>query len=1041
VSPIETAAGAVPWVLSAKSRAALGDAARRLAAGVGDLSPVDVGFSLAVGRAAFDEWRAVVVGVDRSQLVAGLRGLAPAGPVVGGTAFVFAGQGSQRVGMGRALYAAYPVFAAAFDEACDAGLRDLVFSGDEAVLMRTGVAQPGLFAFEVALFRLLQSWGVRPDVVVGHSVGEVAAAHVAGVLSLRDARVLVEARGRLMDALPAGGAMVAVEASEGDLVLEGGVVVAVVNGVRSVVLSGPQDAVDRFVDKWPGRVKRLRVSHAFHSPLMDPMLDEFRAVVEGLSFSPADIALVAGGDVTSAEYWVRHVRDAVRFVDYVGRVREAGVRRFLEIGPDAVLSALVADEGVVVAPHSGDPVSVLAAVGQLWASGMAVDWAATIPDGGRRVALPTYPFQHQHYWAQAAAEDTDFWDLVESNGLADALAVDLDTPLHAVIPALTRWRNRRHVPGRYRLAWTPVGERTAGSPLTGARLIAIHEDQLHDPWARQVMDAIPGSVPLVMSDADGSPGALAERLGDLLGRAPAGVISLLALSRHPYDGHRSTSAGLILTAALLRALEDVAADTPLWTLTRGAVDDVRDPAQAQLWGFGRVAALEYPRLWGGLIDLPDLLDRDVRNELCAAIADPGGEDQLAVRATGRFGARLLPATGPAAAGAVRAPLHGTVLITGGTGALGAHVARDLASSGAGHLLLTSRHGPDADGAAELAAELTASGVRVTVAACDVGDRDALAALLAAVPADQPLTGVVHAAGVLDDGVISALTPDRYDAVIRAKADSATHLDELTRGADLSMFVLFSSMAGIVGNAGQANYAAANAHLDALAARRRAAGLAATSIGWGPWAEAGMAATTRSAPAGLAGLTPERALAAMHRALDDGETSVLIADVDWAAFAPAHTAARSSALLTTLHHPVAAVAGTDPGLRDRIVAAGPAERDRILLTLVRTEAAQVLGHAGAGQVDVGRGFLELGFDSLTAVRLRNRLTARTGLTLPATVLFDHPSPRAVAAFLRASLVTDEQPAPSVAEPVDADDAGIDDMDLGSLLRLAREHTEP
>jgi NAD(P)-dependent dehydrogenase (short-subunit alcohol dehydrogenase family)/acyl carrier protein len=363
--------------------------------------------------------------------------------------------------------------------------------------------------------------------------------------------------------------------------------------------------------------------------------------------------------------------------------------------------------------------------------------------------------------------------------------------------------------------------------------------------------------------------------------------------------------------------------------------------------------------------------------------------------------------------------RGTVLVTGGTGALGAQVARWLIDNGAEHVVLTSRRGPDAPGAADLRDELASSGARVTVAACDVADREALAGLLAGLPAELPLTAVVHAAGVLDDGVLESLTPERISGVLRAKADAAANLHELTRDLDLSAFVLFSSTSGTVGAAGQANYAAANAFLDALAERRRAEGLPATSIAWGPWAAGGMAADEaleqRMRRAGMPPMDADLALAALRRALDLGDAVVAVADVDWDRFAPGFTAGRPSPLLADLpevrHAAVARdTAGSADGapvetasaLAQRLLGLPEAERHRALLDLVRTHVAAVLAYPGPEAVEPERAFKDLGIDSLTAVELRNGLGAATGRALPATLVFDYPTPAAVATYLREEL---------------------------------------
>ncbi|MET9701105.1 SDR family NAD(P)-dependent oxidoreductase [Streptomyces sp. NPDC006529] len=358
---------------------------------------------------------------------------------------------------------------------------------------------------------------------------------------------------------------------------------------------------------------------------------------------------------------------------------------------------------------------------------------------------------------------------------------------------------------------------------------------------------------------------------------------------------------------------------------------------------------------------------------------------------------------------------GTTLVTGGTGALGAHVARWLAGNGAEHLLLVSRRGAEAPGAAGLREELAALGAGVTLAACDVGDRDALAALLADIPADRPLTAVVHTAAVLDDGVIESLTPDQVERVLRIKVDATLHLHELTRDLDLSAFVLFSSFAATFGAPGQGNYAPGNAFLDAFAEYRRAAGLPATSLAWGPWGDGGMAEGAvgdRMRRHGVIEMAPGRAVIALQHALDRDETTLTVADMEWKRFVLAFTSGRTRPLLHDLPEARQAMdsartdtaedSGSAAVLAGQIAGQPEAEQERLLLELVRTAVAAVLGYAGPDAVEAGRAFKELGFDSLTSVELRNRLNAVTGLKLPPTLVFDYPTPTVLARFLRTEL---------------------------------------
>ncbi|MDL2081658.1 SDR family NAD(P)-dependent oxidoreductase [Streptomyces sp. GXMU-J15] len=1093
--------GVLAWPVSGRTPAALRAQAERLRAHVAahpDLAPADIAHSLATGRAAF-EHRAVVVGADRDELLAALaavaRGEEAAGAVrgrtggTGRTAFLFSGQGSQRPGMGRELLDRFPVYAEAFHRVCEAfaphlsvPLADVVLAEDGSklarLLDRTAYTQPALFAVHVALHELVRSWGAVPDALMGHSIGELSAAYVSGVLSLPDACQLVAARGRLMDALPEGGAMAAVEATEDEVrqLLGEGADIAAVNGPRAVVVSGDEDAVSDIAGHFAGlgrKTRRLRVSHAFHSAHMDAMLQEFEEVARTVRYAAPAIPIISNvtgeradeADLASPDHWVRHVRGTVRFADGVRTLRQDGVGSFVELGPDGSLTALTLDtlqDGTesderapiavpVLRRGRPEPVAALLAAGALHVRGLAA--APTGLTGpGRTVELPTYAFQRGHFWPEPAAPataadqvDDEFWAAVERGDLG-ALGIATDSP-DGLLPALTSWRRRRRErsaldTGTYTVAWRPVPDADAPA-LAGTWLLVVPASHADAPWTDALTEALAAHgahpVPLVVDCALTDRAALTEELRKLPEHEELrGVLSLLALdeSRPASDDTTATPAGLAALLALTQALGDLEIGAPLWCATSGAVatgDRERPaaPVQAAVWGLGRVAALEHPQRWGGLVDLPAEPDGRTGERLAAVLSGSTGEDQVALRTTGLFARRLVHAR-PADGDSTWHCAGQSVLVTGGTGALGARVARRLAERGARHLLLVGRRGPDAPGAAELADELGEFGAEVTLAACDTADADALAALLA----DHPVDAVVHAAGVLDDGLLQSLTPERLEAVLRPKLAAARNLDRLTRDRDLSAFVLFSSFAGTVGSAGQGNYAAANAYLDALAARRRAEGLPATSVAWGPWAGGGMAAGGPDAEArlcagGVVLLDPDLALTALDRAVTGGEAALTVADLDWERFVPGFTAVRPAPLLAELPEAKALLrqpsTDTDDSvggeLRSRLAGLSEPEQERLLLQLVRGHVATVLGHGSADAVDPERAFTELGFDSLMAVELRNRLGVAAGLQLPATLLFDQPTPRVLARHLRSLTATDDTGAPAALDALDRLEAAL------------------
>jgi acyl transferase domain-containing protein/acyl carrier protein len=1078
--------GWLPLALSGKSAAALRAQAAQLAAHLAqhEEQPLgDIAYTLAVGREPLPH-RLVVVTRSRARLREELEAVARGeerGAVVAATAdhsgmlgWIFTGQGAQRVGMGQELYREWEVFRRELDRVCEVmdkelgrPLKEVMWAGagSEKLLDQTMYTQAAMFAVQWALAEQWRAFGVEPEVVMGHSVGEITAACVAGVMEVKEGARMVAARGRLMQALPAGGAMVSLEAAEQEvaaavLPCQHSVSVAAVNGPRAVVISGAEAEVTAIAGHFVARgvrATRLTVSHAFHSPHMEPMLEEFRRLAETLSYRAPRIPLVstvtgaaAGAAVASASYWVRQVRATVRFCDGVRTLEALGVNTFLELGPRGTLLALVpacvvGPQPVLLASLGGgrsESQAMLEALSGYQVRGGAVDWQQVFPGHRRKLVLPTYPWQRQRCWidhrpappvATATGEPaTD--ELLRRLEQQPALSGAARAALPELRAALAQQRAAAAAKERaaglfYALRWRPL-PLAASSPVPAEPWAVLAAPPLAELLAAGLQRA--GVQTVVLADLAALRAALAE------GSRLTGLVCATGLQP---EGEQAVLAVLRLLAATRQGAPRC------WLLTRGAVGKSPEepPAaveQAVLWGLGRTFALEHPRAWGGLLDLPPepLLPAQAE-QVGTLVTSLHGEDQLALRDGQVLAARL---TGPLPPPPPRdfTP-QGTVLVTGGLGGLGLHVARWLVDKGARHLVLVGRRGLSAPGAAAAVAELRERGAAVQVAAVDVTAADPLREVLATLPATAPLRAVFHVAGVVDSTPLAALTPERLAEVLAAKREGTRVLDELTRHCALQAFVCFSSIAGVWGAGGQAAYAASNAFLDAWAQKARAAGRPALAIAWGPWLGDGMvseAVGEQLSRRGLRGMPPALALAALEQALTGQTAHAVVADVDWPTFRRGFEAWGPRSLLRELGEaPVdaAPVADAVLPLRDTLAALAPSAREAHLRGWLQAQCSAVLGHPASRSLDLQRGFFDLGLDSLMAVELRRRIQRALGIEVSTVAMFDHPSITALGAHLLTRLGLDAEPPPDAAASPPPPAAPISQQDLLALIETEFE----
>jgi acyl transferase domain-containing protein len=981
----------------------------------------DLAWNATTRRTALDH-RAVFLAESAASMAERLRQFA-AGEAVAATAtgvvqtgprprlaFVLPGQGAQWIGMGRQLLAQEPAFRAALEQ-CDAAAARFVSwsiigqlcvepGEPDFLLDRIDVIQPVLVALAMAYAAWLRALGVVPDAVVGHSMGEVAAACIAGVLDLDRAMEIICRRSALMRRVSGQGAMALVdlsmEATRSRLAgVEDAVAVAASNGPRASVISGRPEAVRQVMAGLAAEgvfTRLVKVDVASHSPQMHPLAAELQGALAGMEPDAATVPVYstvfgrrAEGAEFGAEYWARNMREPVLFTQAVRQMADDGISVFLELGPHPVLLPSVQQTEpaavTIACGRRGEPeaAGLLAVLGALWAAGLPLDWARVMPEGGRTIGLPLYPWQRERHWAEAA-------ELRPDAGHGGALVKPPGEEARGWI---------------YRLAWTEIA-------------LAEAEPQAVGRW-------------LVISDDAALGGAVLEALA--LTGADARLASLAGLDSaliDPSDGIVALAdPGLeaaFLPLRVLQACLSAGRRPRLWFATRGAQAVTAEPArlcveQAALWGAARVIAEEHPDLWGGLVDLdPDEPPSSSARCLARTLLQQDGEDQTAWRLGRRHVLRVVAAAveRPSPAPAWRP--DAAYLITGGFGAIGQQVARALAATGARRLVLMGRTElppraawsatpPGSDLGQRIAAvrALEAMGAAVHAPAVDASDEDALRGFLDAYAAEgwPPIRGVFHTAVSLNNRLAGAMDRAAFDTVVDSKLGAAQLLDRLL--PDLDHFVLFSSIGAFLPHPGVANYAAANAGLDALATDRRARGLPALSIAWGPWSNAGLALGEAGAHAvaemARQGIQPVPCDAAAMLCLwlsGQPHATCAVMPADWQRFRQAR-AGRPARLFRDLlaDLPASTVEASD--IPAQLAAAEPSERRRIMAEVVRHAVGRVLKMAPA-RLDPRRTLGDMGLSSLLAIELRNRLEAALQRPLSATLAWNYPTVEAMTAHL-------------------------------------------
>lgn len=1061
--------------LSAKSEEALQElvkAYRDCAIARPTISIENLAFTANMGRGQFNHRLAIIADSLESlqeRLTTLSKGQTDAGIITGTVekrsrdkiAFLFTGQGSQYVGMGYQLYQTQPTFRTVLDRCAEIlqpylekPLLEILYGdrGQEAgdkeqkpdLLDRTAYTQPALFALEYALAQLWMSWGIVPSAVLGHSVGEYVAACLAGVFSLEDGLKLIARRAKLMQSLPDIGQMVVVlaDAATVETAIQPyteKVAIAAINGSRNTVISGEKEAIKTVIfdlKKQGIKTIKLKVSHAFHSPLMEPILEEFERVASQINYSLPRLDIIsnltgkpATAEIATPQYWVDHVRQAVRFSDSIEYLDKQGYQIFLEIGSQPTLlsmgRAMLENRNFSepklwlpsLRPGKEDWQQMLQSLGTLFVSGIKVDWMGFDRDYQRQKVwnLPTYPFQRQRYWIQEA-EGKRQEPAVGRYELEENRASDRTT-YYQVEWKLKQNSKKSKSQTQKTGTWVIFSDKKGlGKKITkqldelGQKFVLVFAGETY----QKIFDADTNAPyweinPANLEDFDRF---FQEALSDTIDSLE-GIIHLWSLETETSEElslaslEKAQLLGCGSVLHLIQTLSTTPSQVRLWLVTRGtrSLEGQKDSlavAQSPLWGLGKVIALEHPEYWGGAIDLSPNPEAEEADRLLEEILNPDGEDYFALRRGERYVARLqkLESSALHAPNSAIAKIEPefSYLITGGLGALGLKVALWLARQGAKNLVLMGRNHPSREAKKNLQA-LEEAGVKILVVLGDISQEEDVIKVLEEIKISMPpLKGIIHSAGILEDGLLTRLDWERFAKVMQPKVQGTWNLHRFTQDYDLDFFVTFSSIAALLGSPGQGNYAAANEFMDAIASYRQSKGLPALSINWGAFAD-GMATSKRLAVKGIDPLTIAAGLAALGELLTSDRDRIGVFSVNWDELSRQFPYLVRSPYFRGVVRPESLPQTSD--ILQQLLETPPTQREDFLTAYLQQSLAQIMQMNGKA-IAPTENLLDLGADSLIVMEAINQVKNDLQLMLYPREFYERPKIEALAKYLAAEL---------------------------------------